>query len=70
MSPDDAHMICGDSIPQNPTHTRSALHAIAGLDLDPQIRAKLASRRSIVTRVHAERRFADNFSRHQYIEFG
>lgn len=62
--------ICNDSISQNPMDSVSALHAFVDLDfLDGEIRARLASRKSIVTRVHAELQIADTFSRHRYMEF-
>lgn len=63
--------ICKDSTSQNPMQIESALHAMVDLDfpMNGEIRKGLASRKSIVTRVHAELQVADRFSRDQYMEF-
>ena len=63
--------ICKDSTSQNPMQIESALHAMVRLDfpMNGEIRKELASRKSIVTRVHAELQVADRFSRDQYMEF-
>lgn len=63
--------ICEDSTSQNPVQIQSALHAVVDLDLPPnsEIRSSLASRKTIVTRVHAELQIADKFSRDRYMEF-
>jgi hypothetical protein len=63
--------ICEHSTSQSPIQIPSALHAIVNLDspLDGGIRARLVSRKSITTRVHAELQIADKFSRDQYMEF-
>jgi OTT_1508-like deaminase len=64
-------VICQESTSQNPMQTQSALHAIVDLDfpLNSQIRTGLASRKRIITRVHAELQIADRFSRDQHMEF-
>lgn len=64
-------VICDESSSQNPMQIQSALHAIVDLDLPSKsnIRTALASRKPIITRVHAELQIADRFSRHQYMEF-
>jgi hypothetical protein len=63
--------ICNDSVSQNPMQIKSALHAVVNLDspFNGNIRASLASRKTIITRVHAELQIADKFSRAQYMEF-
>ncbi len=63
--------ICKESTSQNPMQIQSALHAIVDLDfpLNSKIRTGLASRKSIVTRVHAELQIADRFSRDRYMKF-
>lgn len=63
---------CEGSAFQNPIHVRSALHAIVNLDLppNPKVRAHLAQRKTIITRVHAELQIADKFSRDsKFMEF-
>ena len=72
MSPYEiVRVICQESTSQNPIQIQSALHAIVDLDfpLNSKIRTGLASRKRIVTRVHAELQLADRFSRDQYMEF-
>ena len=63
--------ICKESTSQNPVQIHDALHAIVDLDspLNDKIRPVLASRKPIVTRVHAELQIADKFSRDRYMEF-
>jgi len=63
--------ICKESTSQNPMQIEDALHAMVHLDspVNGEIREGLASRKSIVTRVHAELQVADRFSRDQYMEF-
>ncbi|KAH8591392.1 hypothetical protein B0O99DRAFT_654495 [Bisporella sp. PMI_857] len=63
--------ICKDSTLQNPMQIRSALLTVVDLDLptNDKIRTRLASRNTIVTRVHAELQVADRFSRDKYMEF-
>jgi hypothetical protein len=60
--------ICKDLMPQNPMLT---INALCGLDLllDGDIRAKLASRRTVLTRVHAELQLADKLSRIKHFSF-
>lgn len=58
--------ICQDSASQNPLQNRIALHNLVELDLPSEntnLRGRLASRSTIVTRVHAELQIADRFSR-------
>ena len=64
-------MICQESTSQNIIQTQYALHAIVDLDfpLNSQIRTGLASRKKIITRVHAELQIADRFSRDPHMEF-
>jgi hypothetical protein len=74
MSPYEiVRAICTDSTSQNPIQIQSALRAIVDLDSPindtNRIRATLASRRSIITRVHAELQIADRFSRSKYMGF-
>lgn len=56
--------ICKDSTSQNPMQIESALHAMVDLDfpMNGEIRKGLASRKSIVTRVHTTRILACLFS--------
>jgi len=64
--------ICQDRVSQNPLQNGIALHTLVELDLPSgsgEMRSKLASRNSIVTRVHAELQIADKFSRHLFMEF-
>ena len=78
---DRAHMspyeivraICADSTSRNPIQSQAALRAIVELDIPinnaDRLRAILASRGRITTRVHAELQIADRFSRSQHMEF-
>ena len=61
--------ICRDDASRNPLEIQSALHAIIDLDMptNNRIRPGLLSRRTVVTRVHAELQIADRFSRDRYI---
>jgi hypothetical protein len=49
-------LICKETTSQNPMQFQSALHALVELDTPPnsKIRAAMASRNTILTRVHAE----------------
>ncbi|KIW12810.1 hypothetical protein PV08_07997 [Exophiala spinifera] len=60
--------ICKESPYPHPVQMKSALHAVVDFDhpLNGEIRDSLASRPSIVTRVHAELQIADRFSRDRY----
>ncbi|KAI0508992.1 hypothetical protein F5B22DRAFT_618769, partial [Xylaria bambusicola] len=64
--------VCKDSSAQNERTTQSVLHAIVNLDIptnrngDDSIRARLANRMTLETRVHAELQIADHFSRRGY----
>lgn len=58
--------VCQDPASQNPLQNRTALHNLVELDLPSEttnLRGRLGSRRTIVTRVHAELQIADRFSR-------
>lgn len=58
--------ICQDAGSQIQLENRAALHALVELDLpsgNGEVRRILASRRTVVTRVHAELQIADTFSR-------
>lgn len=74
MSPYEiVRAICTEFTSQNPVQIQSALRAIVNLDFPindiARARAHLASRRTIITRVHAELQLADRFSRAKYMEF-
>lgn len=73
MSPYEiVRKICEDSASQNPLQNRKALIALVELDLPSgtsNVRAGLASRNTIITRVHAELQIADKFSRDRFMEF-
>lgn len=64
--------ISKDTPSQNTIDIRSSLHSLVDLDYpsndttDNPIRANLADRRTILTRVHAELQIGNQFSRHRY----
>ncbi|KAL2212319.1 hypothetical protein CC79DRAFT_1329635 [Sarocladium strictum] len=61
--------ICQDRASQNPLANKTALHNLVDLDLPSgasNVRKGLGSRRTIITRVHAELQIADRFSRDSF----
>jgi hypothetical protein len=64
--------ICLDPVSRNPLDNAKALQKLVQLDLPSEaggLRNSLASRRTIITRVHAELQIVDKFSRDRFMQF-